>query len=182
MTPELCFAHPRKKRGRRECRVPGRTHSPMYKCKKYMGVVTTGEAKHRHSLRNGVNGLSRAHPGETGPCCLRRRAIPRVSGPKGRHRDHRTTWHLPLGRRACTPWPSARAVARLATPRTSIASRPTIVTTRSPLLPRRDAQNMHMILRKTEVIYFPPEDWTSAIFFGLTKMICPSSGKPFVAV
>jgi len=29
--------------------------------------------RHRHSLRNGFNGLCRAHPGETGLCCLRRR-------------------------------------------------------------------------------------------------------------
>jgi hypothetical protein len=41
---------------------------------KYMGVVATGQPKHRHSLRNGVNGLSRAHPEEAWLGCLRRRA------------------------------------------------------------------------------------------------------------
>jgi hypothetical protein len=48
-------------------------------------------------------------------------------------------------------------VARQANAFASIASRLTIVTTRSPLLPRRDERIMRMILRKTEEEYFSPK-------------------------
>jgi hypothetical protein len=34
---------------------------------------------------------------------------------------------------------------------------------------------MHMIFRKAEAEYFSLEDWTNAIFFGFTKMICPTT-------
>jgi len=84
--------------------------------------------KHRHSLRDGFNGLSRAHLGETGLCCLRRLAIPSVSGPKGRHRDHRKTWHLPLGRQADTPLPSASRLHVWQHERVHRIPRPTSVT------------------------------------------------------
>jgi hypothetical protein len=39
--------------------------------KKAYELATTGWPKHRHSLRDGVNGLLRAHPGETGLFCHR---------------------------------------------------------------------------------------------------------------
>jgi hypothetical protein len=63
------------RRGRRECRVLSRTHSLMCELKKHMSVVTTGEAEHRHSLRNGFDGLWRARPGETGFCVTVTREI-----------------------------------------------------------------------------------------------------------
>ena len=69
--------------------------------------------------------------------------------------------------------------ARQACAFASIASRPTIVTTRSPLLPRRDERIMRMIFRKTEAEYFSPKGWTNSIFFGFTKVISPTTGKSF---
>src|ERR1700751_852903 len=53
--------------------------------------------KHRHSLRNGVNGLSRARSGETDFCVTVTCVI------------EAQAWHLPLGRLAHTPLPSACA-------------------------------------------------------------------------
>jgi hypothetical protein len=45
--------------------MPGarRTHSPCAKCSKHT-VVTTGTPDTRHSLRNGLNGLCHALPGD----------------------------------------------------------------------------------------------------------------------
>src|SRR5579871_732546 len=81
-----------------------------------------------------------------------------------------------------TPLPYALGTARLATPLASIASRPPIVTTRSPLLPRRDGRIINIDLRKTETEYFWLEGWTNAILFGFTKMICPTgkSGRVLI--
>src|SRR5579871_81117 len=53
---------------------------------------------------------------------------------------------------------------------TSIASRLTIVTTRSPLLPRRDKRKRTMILRKTEDKYFSRE--------GLTRLLIKRTSPP----
>src|SRR5215475_9378107 len=55
---------------------------PRVQCRKHTSVVTADEAEHRHSLRGGVNGLCRAHPGETGFCVTVARASQRV-GPEG---------------------------------------------------------------------------------------------------
>ncbi len=51
-------------RGHRECRMRKRTRSLMCKIKKAHEQVTTGSPAHRHSLRNGFNGLLRALPGD----------------------------------------------------------------------------------------------------------------------
>jgi len=62
------------------------------------------------------------------------------------------------------PGPHAFAVrihaARRATRTTSIASRPTFVTTRTPLVSRRDSVTIIINFRKTEAKYFFQRGWT----------------------
>ena len=50
--------------------MPGAQLAPTALCAMVVStqVVTADEAEHRHSLRDGVNGLYRARPGETGFC------------------------------------------------------------------------------------------------------------------
>jgi hypothetical protein len=101
-----------------------------------------------------LTAYSRAHPGETGLCCLRRPAAPSVSDPKGRHRDHREIWHLPLGRQACTPLSSAALpiVERQRRPAVSRPSHPAprIVTIRAKRPSCRDETTDMYILRFSE--------------------------------
>jgi hypothetical protein len=82
----------------------------MYECKEHMSVFTTGLAVARHSLRNGVNGLYRARPGETGFCVTVTCEIigPATLAPATR-----------LGRQAHTPLPSAETQSSDDVPRPS---------------------------------------------------------------
>ena len=102
----------------------------------------------RPSLRDGVNAYFRALPGVrdlivTVACGLvtrRLSARPRAPGP------HDFVVRVHAARRATQP--------------ASIASRPTFVTTRSPLLPRRNGVTIIIKLRKTKVKYFLRKGWT----------------------
>jgi hypothetical protein len=48
-----------------------------------------------------------------------------------------------------------------------------IVTTRSPLLPRRDGRIIRTIFRKTEAEYFKLEGWTNAEFIRICENDLP---------
>jgi hypothetical protein len=98
-------------------------------------VVTTGVAEiTRPSLRDGFNGFLRALPGDRAllPPSFLRSLLLKNLAPASGHQDH-------------TAPPSASRVARLAPLPASTASRPAFVTTRTPLLPRRDARKMLLI-------------------------------------
>ena len=86
-----------------------------------MSVVTTGQPKHRHSLRDGVNRLLRARPGETGFCVT----VPPGSRRVGYKADVAMTRGLTSasGGQDHTLLPSAGGTARLALPPASIATR-----------------------------------------------------------
>src|SRR5580704_6087823 len=75
--------------------------------KNHASVATTGQPKHRHSLRNGFNGLSACSP-------RRDRAL---LSPSPRGLLTHETWHLPLGHQAHTPLPSASTPSSRASPR-----------------------------------------------------------------
>ena len=103
--------------------------------------------KHRHSLRDGFNKLYRARPGETGFCVTvtcrssSARLAPAARAP-GRHA---------FAVRNLQRLVAAKFVA-------SIASRPAIVTTRSPLFIEAGRGQRTIIFRKTEEEYFSLED------------------------
>jgi hypothetical protein len=118
-TSEFCVANPRENRGRRECRVFSCSRSPVCKSEKHTSLQV--KPKHRHSLRDGFNAYLRALPGVhdlvvTVAC----RSSPADLAPAQGRQDH-------------TPSPSATCAPRRSALAASIASRLTIVTTRSPL-------------------------------------------------
>ena len=65
-------------------------------------------------------------------------------------------------------------VARLTSPTASIASRPTFVTTRTPLLPRRDGVNIGTLTKKRKRNIFAIGAGQAVLFLNLRKLICPS--------
>jgi hypothetical protein len=152
ISPGSCMSLPSQERGRRECRVFGCTRSPVCKCRKHTSVVTADEAETSTFPARWPYSLLRAHLGETGPCCLRRHAALGVSSPKGRHRDHHEAWHLPLGRRACTPLPYARMSLVWRHARVHRIPRSTSGDDwpNAPLQSRRDIARIITIFRKTE--------------------------------
>jgi len=87
------------------------------------------EPRHRHSLRNGVNGLSRARPGETGFCVT-------VACRSSKRKLGTCHWGARPAR-LCRPLTHCTSDNALA----SIASRLTFVTTRTPLVTRRDVRD-----------------------------------------
>jgi hypothetical protein len=97
MRPSHDWKPPSKSRGRRECRVFGCTRSLVCNENKHTSIVATGEPKHRHSLRNGVNGCS-ALSSALGLSGHRRRRAVSSAGliPASRDQDH-------------AAWPSALA-------------------------------------------------------------------------
>jgi hypothetical protein len=99
--------------------------------------------KHRHSPRDGVNALYRAHPGETGLCCLRR---PRIIEPR--------TWHLHRGAgpaRLHCPQSRRTSSGMIA----SIASRLNVRDDwpNAPLVESGQADNYHAILKNGREIF-----------------------------
>src|SRR5262249_55461157 len=142
VAPELLRQPPSEKQ--RAQGMPGDdlTHGPPA-TKKAGGSYHRFGRINRHSLRNGVNGLYRARPGETGFCVtVTVRNVSQGLAPASR-----------------APGPHALAVRvmpHVLRPNASIASRaPRLVTIgRTPLLSRRDGATIIMILRKTEEKYF----------------------------
>jgi hypothetical protein len=114
--------------------------------------------KHRHSLRDGVNGLYRARPGETGFCVT---VAQRISARRARRADVVRSASLAPATRA--PGPHAFAVrSRIA--RLTMRSRPSHPASTfgddwpyAPLQSRRDAPINASIFRKTEDRYFSPK-------------------------
>jgi hypothetical protein len=147
---------------------------PRVGVKNHASVVTTGQPKHRHSLRNGVNRLLRARPGETGFCVTVDCASRRV-GPEGLTSSEAQAWHLPLGRRAHTPLPSARVSFVWQHARVHRIPRSTSGDDwpNAPLHLRRDGWINAPIFRKTEAEYFSREGFTNATCFGLAKIDLP---------
>jgi hypothetical protein len=103
----------------------------------------------RPSLRNGVNGVVRALPG------VRDLIVTVVRG---------ITITRDLSTSPGVPGPHASAVrsdiTRQSISSASVASRPTFVTTRTPLLPRRDDITIIINFRKAEAEYFCNEGLT----------------------
>jgi hypothetical protein len=103
--------------GRRECRVFGCTRSLVCNSKKHTSVFTTGTGRNIDipcaMVLTAYCVLTPERPGFV------------VSVACGMSRPQ--TWHLPLGRRACTPLPSAKCCSSARKPRAqqpaSIASR-----------------------------------------------------------
>jgi hypothetical protein len=101
----------------------------------------------RPSLRDGVNAYFRALPGVRDLIVtVASQVILQGLAPAQGRQDH-------------TISSSAFHGARRATQPASIVSRPTFVTTRSPLLPRRDGITI-IIIWKTEAKYFLQRGWT----------------------
>ena len=122
-----CWLHPR----------------PRVQCRKHTSVVATGSTgATRPSLRNGVTAYTRS-PRSTGLDSLRHRA------------DHHQRDSIPAsGDQDHTTLPSAASIIRRTDVAASIASRPAFVTTRTPLLPRRDAGNEPYISEKRKRYIF----------------------------
>jgi hypothetical protein len=116
--PESCVSPTLEKReGAGNAGCFSHTHSLMCEGRKHMSVVTTGQPKHRHSLRDGVSGLFACSP-------RRDRAL---LSPSPRGLSTRETWHLPLGHQAYTPSPSASTPSSRAPLRPSLPT-PRVVT------------------------------------------------------
>jgi hypothetical protein len=127
--PESC-TNPSAHRGRRECRVLKRHPQPHVQMKKaHEPKSPQVQPNHRHSLRDGVNGFLRALPGD------------RAFLPPSSARCESTVANLTpaSGRQNHTTSPSALIAVRPPTWRVHRIPRPTSVTTRTPLLSRRDA-------------------------------------------
>ena len=121
-SPEFCKACPRENRGRRECRVRGSRPQPCVRIEKAHKQVTTGQAEHRHSLRDGLRLILVLSPvSMTSESPSLAKHLANLVPAQG-CQDH-------------TPSPSAFDIARLTMPPASTASRLAFVTTRPPLVP-----------------------------------------------
>ena len=149
--PELCLArHPHSMRGRREDRMPTAPAASCVKVKNTRVIHHRYAEAFRPSLRNGLNGLLRALPGDRAllpPC-------PRVM------RRH----HHELSASVGAPGPHGFAVRKTSFVRirermlrnlAAIAARLRVRDDReTPLCMRRDARQMQLIWGKEEARYF----------------------------
>ena len=90
-----------------------------------------------------------------------------VTGLVCHRRQRDAKHHRQLGASVGAPGPHdfavRRNVVRLVDIAASIASRPTFVTCATPLLPRRDGEDVLLIWVKREQLYFFRQDWTASI-------------------
>ena len=114
----------------------------------HTSIHSGGTGNIRHSPRNGFNSLYRALPGDRAllPPSLSRANPRKLSASVGAPGPHDFAVRI--------------SAARPATPPASTASRPAFVTTRTPLLPRRDGGNntRFPIFRKRNIWAWRPDD------------------------
>jgi hypothetical protein len=164
-----------KERGRRECRVLGRTRGLACKTKKHTSIVTTGKPKHSGTpCANSFNGFLRALSGDR---ALLSPSLVDCSAnltPASRHQDHATS-------------PSALAPLVWRRPRVHRIPRSTSVTIAiRPSIRGGTARKMLVIWGNDQAKYFFAREWTGQIILKwlvkLPSMRRRKSARPLEAL